>query len=99
MHGEPNYDGLNCLCNSIKANLTSVISYLGGGNHRHLGLGLTAVKYNAISNTAYIRTDNSGTVAPTGATQNETVTLRDDWKKALELYKEIALVEKDIKIK
>ena len=72
---------------------------MGGRNHRHLCIGLTAVQYNSISNAAYIRTGNPGAVAPTRAIQHETVTLRDDWKKVLEIYKEIALVEKAIKNK
>ena len=96
LHGDLNYNGLNCLCNLAKSNWTSVISDLDEGNHRHLGIGLTAVQCNAILNTLYIRTGNPGAVAPTGATQHKTVTLRDDYKKALELYKEITLAENAI---
>ena len=51
LYGEPNYDVLNYPRNQVKANFTSVTSDLGRGNHGHLGLGLTMVQYNAISNT------------------------------------------------
>ena len=65
MNGGPNYEGLNRLCNQIKANLSSV-------------------------------TSDPGAVASVRATQQETVTMRD-WKRSLELHKEIALVRKTIK--
>ena len=96
LYGEPDYDDLNRLRNQFKANLTSVTSDLGGGNHGHLVLGLTVVHYNSISNTAYIRMAHTGVVELVGATQYETVILRNDWKRALELYKETDLVEKAI---
>ena len=48
---------------------------------------------------AYIWTDHPNAVAPVRATQHETFILRDDWKRALGLYKEIVLVEKAIKTK
>ena len=69
----------------------------GSGNHGHICLGITVVHYNSISNTAYVQTAHPGAVGLVGATQHEISTLRDDWKRSLELYKEIALLEKAIK--
>ena len=95
MHGEPEYDDLILLRNHIIANFTSVTSDLGGGNYEHLGLCLTAVQYNSTFNTAY-RSTHPGALAPVRTTQHETVVLRDDWERVLELYEEITLVEKAI---
>ena len=97
LHSEPENDGINRVHNQTKANLTSVTSDLGGGSREYLDICLSALQYSSIPTTFYIRTVHPGTIAPVRATYHETVTLRDDWNRALELYKEIVLVEKAIK--
>ena len=78
LHGEPNYDGINCFRNQIKENLTRFTSDLGKRNNGHLSLDLMVVQYNPISNTPYIRTSHPGVLATVRATHHETVTLRDN---------------------
>ena len=69
----------------------------GEGNHGYLGLVLMAVRYNTISNTPYVQAGHPGAVTPVADTQHKIITLSDNWKRGLELFKEIASVEKAIK--
>ena len=52
IHGKSIFFSLQRLKNQIKANLASVNTDLGGGRNGYLGLGLTAVKYISVSQTA-----------------------------------------------
>ena len=74
-----------------------MVSDLGGGNHGHLGIGIAGSQYHAVLNISYIQSGYPRSNAPVGATQHETVTQRNNWKRALELFKEIANVKKAIK--
>ena len=47
--GEPTYESLRVLVNQIKANARSIHTTLGGGQHGHLGLVLTALQYASLS--------------------------------------------------
>ena len=55
IHGEPSYESLRILFNQIKANARSIHTTLGGGQHGHLGLVLTAQQYALLSPTPYNR--------------------------------------------
>ena len=43
--GEPTYETLHHLKNELKANVSSVPTTLGGGNHGYLGMILTSSEY------------------------------------------------------
>ena len=45
IHGEPSYESLKKLKNQLKTNTQSLSSYLGGGEHGHLGLVLIPEEY------------------------------------------------------
>ena len=51
----PTYNNLKTLKKMTKANASSVISNLGGGQHGHLGLVIPDAKYNRITGYTYTK--------------------------------------------
>ena len=76
--------------------MTSVSSDLGGGGYGHIGLRLSSVKYETISDTPYVCLVRPEATPLTRATNRETIALRDDWKMAIRLYREINDLQKAI---
>lgn len=64
IHGKPTYESLKILLNQIKANASSVPTTIGGGNHGHLGLVLSDLRYATLSNTPFATPHNPGNFAP-----------------------------------
>ena len=65
IRGKPTYETLHHLKNELKANVSSVPTTLGGGNHGYLGMILTPAEYRHISPTdPFTRPPNSGVVVP-----------------------------------
>ena len=96
IHGEPCFIALQRLKNQIKANLNSINTELGRVNNGHLGLGLTTVEYVLVPAIACTRPVHLGAVGLVEATQHETVRLRDDYARAIRLFREVMDVEKEI---
>ena len=97
IHGEPSFDTLKPFRNEIKANLASVSSELGGGVHGHLGLGFRDEDYDNIApGTPYVRPLHPGAAPEVGATQHDTIRMRDEWKDKIKLFREVTDVEKTI---
>ena len=95
IQGRPTYATLKTIKDELKANATSVTTDLGGGANGHLGLVLTPTEYGNVSAIPYVRPAHPGTlVIPPGSTQHEANRLRDDFKEAVRLYREITQVEK-----
>ena len=78
IHGKPAFEPLKLLRNKIKANLTSISSDLGGGAYGHLGMALSDIECDLIvPGTLYICPDHPGATQNVGATQHETLRLRE----------------------
>ena len=61
--GQPDYPALKRIKDELKANAASVPSDLGGGDHGHLGLVLTAQEYLQVSETQpYVRPVHPGSL-------------------------------------
>ena len=88
IHGDPAFEPLKLLRNGIKANLTGISLDLGGGVHGHLGLALNDIEYDLIGpGTPYTRPGHPGATPNIGATQHETLRLREEWKDDLGCFK------------
>ena len=87
IHGEPEYSKLKALKDLLKANASRVGSDLGGGAHGHLGLILTPAEYATVSATPYVCPPHPGPlVIPPGTTLHASTVLREQHKKALQLF-------------
>ena len=94
--GPLNYRVLNAMRDELKSNAASVDSDLGGGANGHLGLVLTAQQYTVVSaTTPYVRhvmpTEPN---IPSNMPQHAAIRLRDDFKEAKRVFKEMLSVEK-----
>ena len=94
--GTLNYPVLKTLKNELKANAASIISDLEGGQNVHLGLVLTDVEYAVVCAThPYVRHKQpSAPTFGTGTPQHEVIQLRQDYKEAKELFREMVMLEK-----
>ena len=94
IRGEPNADSLLNLTNELKANSRSVLSNLGGGDHGHLGLVMSAADYATISNTPFVKPDHPGPlIIPPNTTNHRTNTLRAQHAEELRVFREVQGVE------
>ena len=73
--------------------MASIDAELDGGNNGHLDLNLTAAKYVLVLVIVYVRPVNQGSVAPVRAIQYETIRLRDDYNRAIRLFREVTGVK------
>ena len=97
IHGDPAFEPLKLLRNGIKANLTGISLDLGGGVHEHLGLALNDIEYDLIAlGTPYICPDHPGATPNIGATQYETLRIREEQKDEIRLFREVTDVEKAV---
>ena len=89
IHGEPTYESIKKIKDELKSNASAVNSDLGGGQHGHLGLVLSAAEYQSISNTPYIRPVHPGLLnIPRGTPQHEAHRLKSEHKEKLKLFRE-----------
>ena len=95
---EPNASNLITIRNQVKDNAMSVHTTLGGGQHGHLGLVLTAAQYAAIPGTQpYERPQHPGALdVPNNATQFIILNLRDQHQEALRRFREVIAMERVI---
>ena len=95
IQGEPTYKFLKKVKDELPANITSIITVLGGGVHIHLRLVLSAVDYALVLIEPYTRPTHPGTlVIPPGTAQHEVSRLHNDHKDAICLFHETIDVEK-----
>jgi len=79
----------------LKANAIAVVSDLGGGHFGHLGLVLSPVEYDLISDIPYVRPAHPGAlIIPHGAAHHEAVRLREENQENIRLFRETIQVEK-----
>ena len=69
---------------------------MGGANNGQLGLGLTTAKHVLVSAISYTHLVHLGVVAPGGATQHETVGVRDDYARSVRIFREVTDIKKVI---
>ena len=94
IHGIPTYESLRRIKNEIKANAASVYCDLGGGNHGHLGLIMSALEYAIISAVNYIRPIHPGILnIPIGTPNYEATRLTNEHKESVRLYREANNIE------
>jgi hypothetical protein len=93
VHGKPTYESLEILTTKLKANAGSVPSTLGGGQHGHLGIILSAAHYTTLPHTVpWVHPVNPGPFVPPGpppGTAAQIEAARDVWrelKQTFELY-------------
>ena len=94
--GPLNYRVLKRLKDQIKSNAACIDSDLGGGANGHLGLILTDVEYALVCPlTPYVRHVMPNDPIIDGKTKaHEAIRLRDEFKEAKSLYKEMISLEK-----
>ena len=98
IHGEPTYETLQTVYQELKANASSVPSFLGGGANGHLGLVLNAQQYALVSPIPYIRPLFPGPLfVPPDAPPQVAVILRDQHAEAVRVFREVAGVEQALR--
>jgi hypothetical protein len=82
VHGKPTYETLQNLSTELKANAGSVPSTLGGGQHGHLGIIVSAIRYATLANTLpWVNPVNPGPfVPPPAGTAAQIDAARDVWR-------------------
>jgi hypothetical protein len=92
VHGPPSYETIKHLHDEVKANAASVPTTLGGGLYGHLGMILSATKFNALPNVAlWVTPVHPGPFAPPagGPTGAQIEAAKDVWRErqyTFELY-------------
>lgn len=96
IHGKPVYESLQTLTTELKANAGSVPSTLGGGQHGHLGLLLSAVRYAALPHTEpWVSPVNPGPfVPPAGGTGPQIEAAKDVWRELKQTFELCQATEK-----
>ncbi len=96
IHGKPVYESLQTLTTELKANAGSVPSTLGGGQHGHLGLLLSAVRYAALLHTApWVSPVNPGPfVPPDAGTGPQIEAGKDVWHELMQTFELCQATEK-----
>ena len=99
IHGEPTFDKIKVIYDSLKANATSVPSSKGGGQHGHLGIVISPADYALISLTPFHRTADPGEfVIPEGAINIDAVQIaRARYQSALDIFTKESTVDVALK--
>ena len=94
--GEPTRETLDVLFNELKANAGMINTDLGGGAHGHLGLLLSAAKYDTIApGTPYTRPAHPGPlVIPAGTAQHAAYRMTLDHQRDVKAYNATIEIEK-----
>ena len=97
INGEPTYESLKRLKEQLKANATKIISNIGGGQHGHLGL-VKPLEYGNASAIPYVRPPPPvPLVIQPSTTARQENTIREDYKKATELFHETVNLKQTLK--
>jgi hypothetical protein len=96
IHGKPTYESLQNVLTELKANASSVPSTLGGGQHGHLGLILSEVRYNALPHTAPWVTPGNPSVfiPPAAGTAAQIEAAKDVWHELKRTFETCQATEK-----
>ena len=96
IHGKPTYESLQTLTTELKANAGSVPSTLGGGQHGHLGLLISPVRYAALVHTEpWVTPVNPGPfVPPAGGTGPQIEAAKDVWRELKQTFELCQATEK-----
>ena len=96
IRGEPTYKTLKKLKSELKANASSVDSDLCGGDHGHLGLGLSDEEYSRICpDHPFVPPVFPGQLTiPRGTDTVDDIHLREEHRNAVALYRECREVER-----
>jgi hypothetical protein len=97
--GEPTFEDLKVIRRLLNTNAMSVVSYKGGGRHRHFGIIMTNEEYFAVAVDVFPVPNNPGPSAAvvtgmTAAVIKETTRLH---KEATQLYRTYHIVDQAIK--
>ena len=94
--GEPTYETFHHLKNELKANVSSVPTTLGGGNHGYLGMILTPAEYLRIApNYPFTRTPNPGVLVPNpNGTAAQIASAENNHRLTKKLYLETLLLKR-----
>ena len=99
INGEPTNKSLKQLNTKLRANNSSVETYLGGGDHGYLGLLLTDAEYTRINPTSDpFVTPNfpAALVIIPNLASVEAVNVKESHKEAMRIYRECKNVEKTL---
>eukprot|EP00957_Ditylum_brightwellii_P008901 673900-Ditylum_brightwellii.AAC.3 len=97
IHGKLTTANILTLCNEICANAQAVITMLGGGANRHLGLVCNAATYSNILGThSYTRPILSILNIPAGATQYVIAHIQEQYTKDLCQFRATNNVERTV---
>jgi hypothetical protein len=92
--GIPTYEALHQMQLELKTNALSVHSNLGGAQHGHLGLLMTAAQYALVSDTPYERPEHPGVLhIPHNATRVASDALKHTYDENLRVFHEVRGVE------
>jgi hypothetical protein len=96
IHGKPTYESLQTLTTELKANAGSVPSTLGGGQHGHLGLLISPLRYAALVHTEpWVSPVNPGPfVPPAGGTGPQIEAAKDVWRELKQTFELCQATEK-----
>ena len=98
IHGKPTFPSIYKLHQEIKANAASVPSTLGGGQHGHLGIVLSPMKYQLISLTPFNKPVDPGPPTLTAnMTWNQMQAVRLANKEARDEFDKVISVEAALK--
>ena len=82
----------------IKANASSVVSNLGGGDHGHLGLNLSSSTYNNITGITNIKPKNPGELIIDDNTPlRKALILREHHNEKLHLFRKMVAIKAALK--
>jgi hypothetical protein len=86
--GEPNYEAINQLVQSLYGNAASLATTLGGGGHGHIGIIMTAPLYATLTANPYVTLDNPGAlpIIPHATTTANRELLRTEHTKRRQIY-------------
>ena len=96
IRGEPTYETLHHLKNKLKANTSSVLTTLGGGNNGYLVMVLTPAEYRRISpNDPFTQPPNLGVLVPNpNGTAAQITSAENNHRLTKKLYLETLLLKR-----
>ena len=97
IHGKPMYKSLPMLTTELKANAVSVPSTLGGGQHGHLGLLLSAVRHAALPHTGCtmgVSCEPQSICPAAGGTGPQIEAAKDVWRELQQTFELCQATEK-----
>ena len=82
IQGRPTFEDIKNVHKKLAANVSSVLTTLGGGNHGYLGLVVSAAAYQRLTGAALVTPFNPGQtpLIPAGVTAAQMAGIRDTHK-------------------